>query len=113
MRIVCPQCHSSELRVFNHNLVCNRCLLEFNPKCPNCNEGELLTRDDEHWECSFCSWEADTEDFNLPDPETMLYSNRPRSRAGSSKGGGGSFWGDLLSSIGSSIMEEINKAGKK
>lgn len=55
MRIICPQCHSSEIRVFNHNLVCNRCLLEFNPKCPNCSEGELMTRDDEHWECSFCS----------------------------------------------------------
>ena len=70
-----------------------------------------MTRDDEHWECSFCSWEADTEDFNLSAPKTMY--SRPRSRSGSSKKGGGSFWGELLSSIGSSIMDEINKAGKK
>ena len=76
-------------------------------------EGELLTRDDEHWECSFCSWEAETEDFNLPNPETMLYGNRPRPSSGSSKKGGGSFWGDLLSSIGSSIMDGISNAGKK
>lgn len=112
MRIICPNCHSSEIRVFYHNLVCNRCLFEFNPRCPNCDEGELLTRDDEHWECSFCSWEADTADFNLPAPETM-YCNRPRSRSGSSKGKSGSFWGKLLSSIGSSIMDGISKAGKK